>query len=183
MTTKRDVPTIASKNDPPALNPFHGGCLSPIGLKHPGRERMTVRSRASVFASRRLLALIFARHHSALSLGQVPCKGQPCQKHPSRLLRHLLPSRPQVKSGQETRGSPFTLSDPWARLRRLQDVLHPDLGSSAQRARSQLAQAASTSARRAARSMRAAGAARDVRCDCLELSLPHRSASQHTPSR
>ncbi len=37
----------------------------------------------SVSRSRAILALIFARHHSALLFGQVPCAGQPCQKHPS----------------------------------------------------------------------------------------------------
>lgn len=37
----------------------------------------------SVSRSRAIFAVIFARHHSAFLFGQVPCSGQPCQKHPS----------------------------------------------------------------------------------------------------
>jgi hypothetical protein len=38
---------------------------------------------SSVSRSRATLASIFARHHSPLFFGQVPCCGHPCQKHPS----------------------------------------------------------------------------------------------------
>lgn len=40
-------------------------------------------SRSSVAASRCRFDSILARHQSAFDFGQVPCSGQPCQKHPS----------------------------------------------------------------------------------------------------
>ena len=40
-------------------------------------------SRRSVSRSLRRLVSIFASHHAAFALGDVPCIGQPCQKQPS----------------------------------------------------------------------------------------------------
>lgn len=40
-------------------------------------------NRSSVSLSRRRLVSILLRQNSALCFGQVPCSGQPCQKHPS----------------------------------------------------------------------------------------------------
>lgn len=57
---------------------FMSSCSHTLITVHPASTSLKLVSR-----SRAILALIFARHHSALLFGQVPCSGQPCQKHPS----------------------------------------------------------------------------------------------------